>query len=212
MRKKGGRRVPRTEKNVRENRSKATEVIRRSSKKKKDVEDSIYWDKPVKNYFKRYVFEESEDLIGEGEESEGEESEDEESEYKIVKNNRVLKTNKVVLGHEDEDHEKEIQSIGKNENDIIQIEKSIQELKVKFNKKKEKLRQNILKIKRINCEIPEEKFKKLRSSEEYKKQMRGNKEDIKQSILSMRRDLTSSDLTKLTKSELVTMVCQRAQL
>jgi hypothetical protein len=41
--------------------------------------------------------------------------------------------------------------------------------------------------------------------------MRGNKEDIKQSILSMRRDLASSDLTKLSKSELVTMVCQRGK-
>jgi hypothetical protein len=41
------------------------------------------------------------------------------------------------------------------------------------------LRQNILKIKNINYEIPEIKLKRLRYSADYKSQMRGNKEDIK---------------------------------
>jgi hypothetical protein len=53
-----------------------------------------------------------------------------------IENKKTVKKNTVLLGHEDADHEMEIKSIIKDEMDIIQLEKSIQQLKVEFDNKK----------------------------------------------------------------------------
>jgi hypothetical protein len=94
-------------------------------------------------------------------------------------------------------------SLSKDEMEIIRVEKKIQKLKNKYETDKSELRSKILDIKNIHCRIPKEKFKEITTSAKFRRFMRLSKKELVQEVLKKNQNLVRDDMMKLPKKELV---------